>query len=70
MTSDLGVSSKALSLARAIDRLAPGDYVVQLEKRTRHDEGGEFEMLDFQIMEKITTEMVGNYGKSSSTTDQ
>ena len=69
MTSDLGVSSKALSLARAIDRLPTGDYVVQLEKRTRNDEGGEFETMDFQIMEKITTEMVGNYGKDSSTTD-
>ncbi len=67
MSQDVGVSKKALSVARSIDRLAPGEYIVHLSKRVRHDEGGEFEQLDFKIsrQERITSKQIGNYGKQN-----
>ena len=37
---DLGVSARALSIARDIDRLPPGEWYVQIEKHTQAEGGG------------------------------
>ena len=37
--NDKGVSKRALSLARVVDRLPPGEYVLRLSKFLRRDGG-------------------------------
>lgn len=46
---DLGVSQKALSLAREVDRLKPGTYNLSIEKQT-HAEGGGMRVVINQIV--------------------
>ena len=44
MNKDKGISVRAMTLAREVDRLPPGEYVLRLTKRVRRDGGMFFEI--------------------------
>lgn len=62
MSKDNGVSKAALSLARRVDRLTPGEYTIELAKTSRP--AG----IVYSIEREQTAE-VGRETKSSSTKD-
>lgn len=60
---DLGVSEASLSLARIIDRLPLGNYLIDLDKRAEYDGG-----MQADVSKKDRVRRVGNGNGSEART--
>ena len=54
-----GVSQPAVSVARTIDRLPPGDYIIKLEKPSARSESWILEIVDTDLVDAIKQEIKG-----------
>lgn len=56
-TPDLGCSARAISVARILDRLEPGDYIIRLSKAGNNE--SHYWSVEISRQEKIDSRVIG-----------
>lgn len=67
MTEDVGVSQRAISTARMLDRLEPGSYSIELIKPGRGS--GDYWTLEINTKKRIVRKTVGELDSPNSRYD-